>query len=327
LSFGRCLTCTINATPFIGASLELRLLRFERLDLPFHIEKTNVVKQGNLRARAIREAKTCERRCLMVNVLQALKRSIGVIVAGCCLAYAGSALANGSAVLRVAAQEGTEPKFVPGPQGGVIGLCIDIMHSMERIDPGLRFEGHQQWMPLVRILYELSIGQQDAACGIQRTAERIPLFRFLDQELFSVSYMLVARADETAVINSWDDVRKLGPQGVLLTNRGFAATSFLEQLQGVQIDASASSTAINLQKLLAGRGRFFVHRTPGLQATLSQSGMAGKVRIMPTVMWRAPLYMALSRQLDPAVAERIRSALERMARSGELDRLLKKWDQ
>lgn len=263
----------------------------------------------------------------MFKLLQGLGRCIRIIVAGCCLALAGSAMAGDRAVLRVAAQEGTEPKFVPGPQGSVVGLCIDILHAIERADPSLRFEGHQQWMPLVRVLYELSIGQQDAACGLQRTAERIPLYRFLDPELFSVSYMLVARADETAVINSWDDVRKLGPRGMLLTNRGFAATNFLEQLGGLQIDGSAASTAVNLQKLVAGRGRFFVHRNPGLQAILAHSGMAGKVRIMPTVMSRAPLYMALSRQLNPALAERIRSALEQMAHSGELDQLVKKWEQ
>jgi hypothetical protein len=131
------------------------------------------------------------------------------MLAGCCLALASSAMASGITVLRVAAQEGTEPKFVPGPQGSVIGMCIDIMRAIERIAPGLRFEGHQQWMPLVRVLYEVSIGQQDAACGLQRTVERLPLYHFLDQELFIVNYVLVARADETAIINSWDDVRKL----------------------------------------------------------------------------------------------------------------------
>ena len=263
----------------------------------------------------------------MSNLFKTSAWRAGMMAAWCCLAVAGGATASGVTVLRVAAQEGTEPKFVPGPRGSVVGLCIDIMHAIERIDPGLRFEGHQHWMPLVRVYHEASIGQQDAVCGMQRLPERVPLYRFLDQELFSVSYMLVARADETAVINNWDDVRKLGPQAVLLTNRGFASTSYLEQLGGLQIDASAASTAINLQKLIAGRGRFFVHRTPGLPAILEHNGVAGKVRILPTVMWRAPLYMALSRQLDPAVAERVRSALEQMARSGELDQLLKKWDQ
>jgi len=273
------------------------------------------------------EGQSSDRECLMLDVLQLLGRYNRAVLAGCCLALAGAATASGSTVLRVAAQEGTEPKFVPGPQGAVVGFCIDVMHSIERIDPGLRFEGHQHWMPLVRVYYEASIGQQDAVCGIQRTAERLPLYRFLDQELFSVNYMLVARADDTAVINSWDDVRKLGPQGVLLTNRGFASTAYLEQLGGLQIDSSASSTAINLQKLIAGRGRFLVHRTPGLASVLEHSGVAGKVKILPTVMWRAPLYMALSRQLDPAVAERIRSALDQLARSGELEQLVRKWDQ
>jgi ABC-type amino acid transport substrate-binding protein len=263
----------------------------------------------------------------MFNVSAIHRGCITLLAAWCCAAAGGNAVAGGAIVLRVAAQEGTEPKFIPGPQGSVVGLCIDIMRSIERIDPELRFEGHQNWMPLVRVYHEAAIGQQDAVCGIQRLPERDPLYHFLDQELFSVNYMLVARSDDSAIISNWDDVRKLGPKAVLLSNRGFAATRYLEQLGGLQIDSSASSTTVNLQKLLAGRGRFLVHRTPGLQAILERNGVAGKVRILPTVMGRAPLYMALSRQLDPAVGERIRNALEQMTRNGELEQLLRKWAQ
>jgi hypothetical protein len=236
------------------------------------------------------------------------------------------ALAGPVTVLRVAAQEGTEPKFMAGPQGGIVGLCIDIMHAIERIDPGLRFEGHQHWMPLVRVYHEASVGQQDAVCAMQRMPEREPHYRFVEPPLFNINYMLIARADDSALINNWDDVRKLGPQAVVLANRGFASNQVLEQLGGIQVDASAASTAMNLQKLMAGRGRFFLHRTPGLYGLLERDGVLGKVRILPTVMLKAPLYMALSRQVSAAVAERVRAALEQMARSGELDQLLKKWD-
>lgn len=273
------------------------------------------------------ESKRQERGDLMLKVAAIRKWSIRLAAAWCCAVLSGNALAAGVTVLRVAAQESTEPKFIPGPQGAVTGLCIDLMRSIERIDPELRFDGHQNWMPLVRVYHEVAIGQQDVACGIQRTPERDLLYHFLDQELFSINYMLVARADDTVIINNWDDVRKLGSNAVLLSNRGFAATRYLEQLGGLQIDSSASSTTVNLQKLIAGRGRFLVHRTPGLQAILERNGVAGKVRILPTVMGKAPLYMALSRQLEPAVGERVRNALEQMARSGELEQLLKKWVQ
>lgn len=249
------------------------------------------------------------------------------LTALCAAALACGTLAAPVTVLRVAAQEGTEPKFMAGPQGSIVGLCIDIMHAIERIDPGLRFEGHQHWMPLVRVYHEASTGQQDAVCAMQRLPEREPLYRFLEPALFNINYMLMARADDPAVINNWDDVRKLGPQAVVLANRGFAANQMLEQLGGIQVDASAASTAMNLHKLMAGRGRFFLHRTPGLQGVLERGGALNKVRILPTVMLKAPLYMVLSRQIDAAAAERVRAALEQLARSGELDQLLKKWDQ
>jgi len=248
------------------------------------------------------------------------------LTAFCGVLLACNALGTPITVLRVAAQEGTEPKFMAGPQGGIVGLCIDIMHAIERIDPTLHFEGHQHWMPLVRVYHEASVGQQDAVCAMQRMPEREAQYRFIEPALFNINYMLMARADDSVTINNWDDVRKLGPQAVVLANRGFAANQILEQLGGIQVDASAASTAMNLQKLMAGRGRFFLHRTPGLHGLLERGGALNKVHILPTVMLKAPLYMALSRQVDPAAAERVRAALEQMARSGELDLLLKKWD-
>jgi polar amino acid transport system substrate-binding protein len=228
--------------------------------------------------------------------------------------------------LRVAAQEGTEPKFISGGPGRIIGLCVDLFRTIERIDPGLIFVGDQQWMPLPRTISELAGHQHDALCAVQRTPERARQFLYLDTPLFTLNYMLLARANDPVVINHWDDVRKLGAQGVVLVNRGYTTAEMLEQIGGLQINSSASSPVINLQKLLAGRGRFFLHRGPGLQGFLQRAGVAGKVRVLPQVMFHTSTYMAMGTHVDPAVVARVRRALEQMERTGELARLLKKWD-
>ncbi|SFL67811.1 MULTISPECIES: substrate-binding periplasmic protein [Rugamonas] len=230
--------------------------------------------------------------------------------------------------LRVAAQEGTEPKFIGAERGGAIaGLCIDIFRAIEKIDPGLAFVGDQRWMPLIRIYSELASGGQDAACAVQHTAERDAKFLFLDPPLFPIAYHLLARVDDDVVVNDWDDVRRLGGNGVVLANRGFATTTVLEQLGGLQIDASSTSPPMNLHKLIAGRGRLFLHRSPGLRAFLKRNGAAGKVKILPVVMETAPLYLAVGKHVDPGQVARLRHALQLLERRGELERLLRKWDQ
>ncbi|MES2162487.1 MAG: ABC transporter substrate-binding protein [Pseudomonadota bacterium] len=228
--------------------------------------------------------------------------------------------------LRVAAQEGTEPKFIAAGKDRIVGLCVDIFRTIERIDPGLIFIGDQQWMPLIRAYHQVAAQQHDALCAVQRTEERERQYVYLDPPLFPINYMLLVRAGDEVVVNNWDDVRKLGQDGVVLANRGYATTDFLIAQGGLQINASATSPVMNLQKLVAGRARFFLHRSPGLAGVIASAGATGKVKILPQVMSVAQLHMVMGRHVDPGVVARVRRALEQMEKNGELARLLKKWD-
>lgn len=228
--------------------------------------------------------------------------------------------------LRVAAQEGTEPKFIAAGKDRIVGLCVDIFRTIERIDPGLIFIGDQQWMPLIRAYYLLAQQQHDALCAVQHTEERDRQYVYLDPPLFPINYMLLVRAGDQVVINNWDDVRKLGKDGVVLANRGYATTDFLVAQGGLQINASATSPIMNMQKLMAGRARFFLHRSPGLAGVIAGAGATGKVKVLPQVMSTAQLHMVMGRHVDPDVVARVRRALEQMEKTGELARLLKKWD-
>jgi ABC-type amino acid transport substrate-binding protein len=248
---------------------------------------------------------------------------IWLLGAACCL----PSLAAEPVQLRTAAQEGTEPKFIAAGKDSIAGLCIDIMRAVEQIDTGLRFVGDQSWKPLVRAYSELATGQEDVQCAVQRNVEREQRFRFIGPPLYTIEYQFLARANDDVTIRNWDDVRALGPNnGVVLINRGFAAGDILAALGGIEVDASSTSPQLNLQKLIAGRGRLYFHRGPGLQKLLERSGTADKVRILPQVMYSARLYFATSRQLDIRVAERLEKALFQLEKKGELERLMHKWD-
>jgi polar amino acid transport system substrate-binding protein len=75
-------------------------------------------------------------------------------------------------VLKVMAQEGTEPKYIPAGIGRVVGMCVDLYRAIERIDPSLRFQGDQQWTPALQALSQLASHEHDALCAVQRTDQR-----------------------------------------------------------------------------------------------------------------------------------------------------------
>ncbi|WP_332853563.1 substrate-binding periplasmic protein [Duganella sp. S19_KUP01_CR8] len=230
--------------------------------------------------------------------------------------------------IRTSAQQGTEPKFqsASATGGRVVGICIDIMRAVEKLDSDLKFTGDQAWQPLPRIYSGMDRGVLDASCGLSHSPERDKKYVFVGPPLFSIRYHLIARNDDAAVIANWDDLRKLAPDNVVLANRGFAGVTVLESAGVAQIDAGASDPKLNLQKLLAHRGRFFFHRMPGLQAVLDRSGLAEKFKILPTVMAISPLYFVLGKHVDPVLVDRLRTALQTLEKSGELERIAKAWE-
>jgi glutamate/aspartate transport system substrate-binding protein len=237
--------------------------------------------------------------------------------------------AAGAAVteVRTAAQAGTEPKFaVDERSGAVVGICIDIMQAIERVDPGLKFSGQQTWQPLARIYSSIDHGKQDASCGLSHSAERDKKYVFVGPALFTIRYHLIARADDPVSVANWDDVRQLEPDGVVLANRGFAGVALLENAGVRQIDASAASPQLNVQKLLARRGRLFFHRGPGLQAVLNRTGYGARVRILPAEMASSQLYFVVGKHLGADIVERLRNALQALEKSGELERIARGWE-
>jgi len=229
-------------------------------------------------------------------------------------------------VLRTAAQEGTEPKFIANGKGRVGGLCVDLLRAIEQLEPSLTFKGDQIWKPLIRAYSELEHGLLDVACGVQRGSERERRFQFIGPALYRNDYYFLARIQDPVKINQWEDLRELAPDNIVLINRGFAAADIVRNQGGIPIDESATNQVLNLQKLVAGRGRLFFHRGRDLQKLLERTGNTDKVRILPKVMYSAPVHFAVSRQLAPVARERLEHALFQLEKNGTLDRLIRKWD-
>lgn len=244
------------------------------------------------------------------------------------LLAAGAADAQQTILLRTAAQIDTTPKYIRqlrGGMAGIGGLCIDINRAIERLDPGIRFTGDQDWLPALRLEAELALGRLDNACGLSRTAEREAKFIFIEPPLFSVTYHLAARLEDDVAVSGWDDVRRLGDQGTILTVHGFGPAGRLKEMNGIRVDAGSPDVRGNLFKLVNGRGRFFYHRMPGLDAEIRKAGLDEAVKILPAVMDRQNFYFVLGRSVPAPTVERVRQALATLDRSGELKRIVRDW--
>lgn len=226
--------------------------------------------------------------------------------------------------LRVAAQLDSEPKFVA--QGNIVsGSCIDIFRAIERIDQGIRFTGEQRWLPLKRIEAMAVAGQLDAVCGLIKNEERALAYRIAETPLFVVNYHFLVRADDTVNVKSLDEVRQLKGDRTVLVNGGSGAVSFLKNAGNLKIDSSASSTGVNIEKLLAGRGRFFYYRQPGLNSEVRKAGHEGKVRLLPTIFDAQTFYMMLGPHIPKETEARVAQALSKLNERGELKQIADKW--
>jgi ABC-type amino acid transport substrate-binding protein len=239
------------------------------------------------------------------------------------------ARAQGVTTIRTAAQTDSEPKFVAAGYHGepvVEGLCIDIFHAIEKIDGNLSFRGDQSWLPSARIDAHLQAGLLDAACGMIRTAQRAREQQLVEPALFSMHYVLLARADDTAAINDWQDIIRLGNDNVVLSMNGTGPSHQLSTIPALRVDAGSASVQQNIHKLLARRGRFFYFRLPAAHPVIRSYCAQRQIRVLPAVMPAVPAYMMIGRHVPAATSRRIESALRKLKESGELARIAHKWN-
>lgn len=224
-------------------------------------------------------------------------------------------------VLRTVAQASQNLKFNTGSDGPP-GFCFDYIHALQRVDPGLRFNGLEEAMPLPRIESDLAAERIDLFFGLLRTRERAARFRFVDAPaLYNVRHQIAVRADDGVDIRGFDDIRALGSQGVILATRATGYASFLADQPGLLVDAGAMDDVRNLRKLVGSRGRFFYQSDATLRHVIDAEGLQDKVRILPTVFHAESQLLAHAPSLAPDRLARVVTAMRALELNGMAARL------
>jgi glutamate/aspartate transport system substrate-binding protein len=223
--------------------------------------------------------------------------------------------------VRVAGQEALAPKWMRLP-GRVTGICPDIMAAVERIEPRLHFTGYRRSRSLPGIEAGLESGNLDAACALVETPRRRAIALQAAKSVYPVRHLLVARAGDRAVVRDLQDLARLG---ALVTSQRGAVFSDMMKAAGVHVDDATDDNGVNLRKMLAGHGRFVDMNELTLQHYLRSEGLGSRVRVMPAVLAAQPSYFWVSRKADPALADLLGAALDKLKANGELDRIYTRW--
>jgi len=159
-------------------------------------------------------------------------------------------------IVRTVYQEGFPAKYNTADSARP-GICIEVIHAIEKADPGLRFTGLDVRASTVRILRMLETHEIDVFVGIGRTPERETNLTWLTPPVFSAHPYLFVRKEDEANYHSMDEIRHLRDNNTILVNFGSVQDEYLQGFPDLNVDRGGTDTEKNLRKLMLGRGRFY----------------------------------------------------------------------
>lgn len=219
------------------------------------------------------------------------------------------------------------PKYFINKQGKIDGICIDILKLIEKKAPQIKFSASKDLVAFKRIQSNLQDGTIDIFLGMTRTKERENKFIYLDPPLYEVNHVIAVRADDKVDIKSFDDIRKLGANGVILTNQGTSTQKYLNKQTGLHIDSEALNLSSNLKKLLFKRGRFLYFHDLGMVSTIKKEGLTKKIKIVPITFKKYSHYLVFSKITPPNVVKEVETILNEISQNGELKKIVDKYFQ
>ncbi len=227
--------------------------------------------------------------------------------------------------LKTAAQN-SAPKYFKLKDNKMGGICVDIMHAIESVEPEIQFNGYQEFLPFKRLQIYLEKGQLDVFLGFKESAKRKEKYSFLKIPLYQINYVVAVRIGDNGKINSFDDVRSLGEKGKMLTVFATEASRFLHREGGLLVDDGAISPTSLLKKLMAKRGRFAFYHDLGLRNAIKNENLEKKVKILPVSFLTYYHYAAFSKNTSIETINKVKIALGKLKDNGELAKIHGKYN-
>lgn len=225
--------------------------------------------------------------------------------------------------LRTVQQASSIVKYDPegGPQRP--GICLEVLRAVERVDPGLRFTGLEQLMPLRRVERMLGEGQLDVFFCLLRSPERERQWRYVPIPLYTVRHVIVQRLDDSRFVDSMLDLATMSQVKPVLVTRGTVLARKLD-IAGVNL-SEVSSEREALQMLTLGRTDAIYGQDVNLLRHIRDARLGDRVRLGRTVFQEEAQYLTVRSDLPAPLVERLTEALRRLEHDGVLRQLAEKY--
>lgn len=225
---------------------------------------------------------------------------------------------------KTAAQDSSKGKFDPSNSARP-GICLEVLTALEKADPSLKFTGKENLMPLKRVEEELESGKLDVFCGLIKNDARLPKMTFTEPAVFTIKHKVAVASDDSIDVKNFDDIRKLGDNGLIAVALGMAYVNFLEKQGGLKLDSGSKDTKGNLLKVINKRARFHYNSDLNMKDVENDAELKGKFKILPAVFAVEDQMMVYSKKLAKDSQDKITAALIKIKKSGELAAINKKY--
>jgi ABC-type amino acid transport substrate-binding protein len=225
--------------------------------------------------------------------------------------------------LRTVQQANSTVKY--DPDGGPLkpGLCLEILRAVEKLDPGLRFAGLDQAVPLKRVERLLAEGLVDVFFCLLKSPEREKQWRYAAVPLYTIRHVVVQRADDPRSPDSLAELADWSRRKPVLVMRG---TALARRLVAANVTvAEVGSEREALQMLTLGRADAIYGQDINLLRHVADSRLADKFRFGRTVFQEESQFLALRADLPAAHEERLTQALRKLEKDGTLRQLAEKY--
>jgi ABC-type amino acid transport substrate-binding protein len=225
--------------------------------------------------------------------------------------------------LRTVQQASSTVKYDPDGPPHRPGLCMEILRAVERQDPGLRFTGLDQQVPLKRVERLLADGLVDAFFCLLKSPEREKQWRYAAVPLYTIRHVVVQRADDPRSPDSLAELAAWSRRKPVLVMRG---TALARRLVAAHVTvAEVGSEREALQMLSLGRADAIYGQDINLQRHVAESKLGDQLKIGRTIFLEEPQFLALRADLPAAYEERLTQALRKLEKNGTLRQLAEKY--
>jgi polar amino acid transport system substrate-binding protein len=200
--------------------------------------------------------------------------------------------------------EDVKPAQYIGVDGKLSGFAVEIVQEIQR-----RVGNNDpiQMVPWARGLEILKHEPNSLLFSMARTAERNSQYQWIGP-ISETTYGLYVKADSKLKINNLNDAKRAGLIGVY---RGDARDQILTQLGFDNLDR-ANSTIFSFRKLMIGRVAMYADAPLALKSLAESEGYKSSDVRLAYTFYRAQLYIATSKETDPAIVAQWNKALEQM---------------